>query len=83
MTEDEVYERLAPMFQDVFDDDMIVPRAELTADDVDEWDSLSHIRLIVTVERDFDVKFTTPEINRLNNVGDFVALIREKLGDGS
>jgi acyl carrier protein len=51
----------------------------LTAKDVDGWDSLAHIRLMLTVERAFKVKFSTPEIGKLENVGGLVALIQEKL----
>jgi acyl carrier protein len=44
----EIYSRLTPIFRDVLDDDALVPTPELTAHDVDEWDSLRHIRLIVS-----------------------------------
>jgi acyl carrier protein len=71
---------LTPIFRDVLDDDEIVPTPALTAHDVDEWDSLRHIRLVVTVEKDLGVKFTTAEISALENVGQFVALIQAKLG---
>ncbi|MCP5367806.1 MAG: acyl carrier protein [Hyphomicrobiales bacterium] len=80
MTEQEIYDRLTPLFQDVLDNDDVVPTPELTARDVDEWDSLSHIRLVVAVEQDFGVSFAAAEIARLENVGQFVALIRSKLG---
>jgi acyl carrier protein len=76
----EIYSRLTPIFRDVLDDDALVPTPELTAQDVDEWDSLRHIRLIVTVEKELGIKFTTAEISALENVGQFVALIRAKLG---
>jgi len=46
---------------------------------VDGWDSLAHIRLMLTVERTFKVKFSTPEIGKLANVGGLVALIETKL----
>ena len=51
----------------------------LTAKDVDGWDSLTHIRLLLTVERSFKVKFSTTEIGKLENVGSLVALIKKKL----
>jgi len=75
-----IYSRLTPIFQDVLDDDALVPHAEMTAHDVEEWDSLRHIRLIVSVEKDLGVKFTTREIAALENVGQFVTLIQSKLG---
>jgi acyl carrier protein len=74
----EVYQKLAGIFRNVFDDESIEVRPELTADDVDEWDSLSHIRLVLTVERTFGVKFSASEIGKLKNVGEFVDLIRAK-----
>ncbi|MGA3372642.1 MAG: acyl carrier protein [Terracidiphilus sp.] len=49
---------------------------ELSAKDVDGWDSLTHIRLLLTVEKTFKTRFTTSEIGKLENVGDLVALIK-------
>jgi acyl carrier protein len=79
MEAQEIYARLTPIFRDVLDDDDLVPTPELTARDVPEWDSLRHIRLIVSVERELGIKFTTAEIGALENVGQFVALIGAKL----
>ena len=78
MEQTEIYQKLTGIFQNVFDDDSIQVRPELTADDVDEWDSLSHIRLVLTVEKTFGVKFSASEIGKLKNVGEFVNLIRAK-----
>ena len=74
----QIYEKLTDIFQNVFDDDSIVVRPDLTASDVDEWDSLSHIRLVLTVEKAFGVKFSASEIGKLKNVGEFVDLIHAK-----
>lgn len=76
MDEAQIYSRLAEIFADVFDESTIELRPDLTARDVDGWDSLTHIRLILTVERAFKVKFSTSEIGKLENVGDLVALVR-------
>ena len=51
----------------------------MKADDVDGWDSFSHIRLVLAVEQAFKVKFSAREINKLKDVGEFVDLIRLKL----
>lgn len=75
-----LYERLTPIFHDVLDNDDIVLTPELTADDVDEWDSLSHIRLVVAVEKALGISFTSVEIAGLENVGQFVGLVSGKLG---
>jgi acyl carrier protein len=62
----------------VFDDDTIEVTPTLTAKDVDGWDSLNHIRLILTVEKAFNVKVSTSEIGSLENVGDLVKLIKAR-----
>ncbi len=78
MDEPQIYARLTQIFQDVFDEDEINLTPELTAKDVDGWDSLTHIRLILTVEKGFKMKFSTSEIGRLENVGDLVQLIKAR-----
>jgi acyl carrier protein len=74
----EIYQRLSLVFRDVFEDDTLTVKPELTADDIVGWDSLTNLRLVLTVQRDFGVKFTAHEINSLNNVGELAALVREK-----
>jgi acyl carrier protein len=78
MDESQIYARLAEIFQDVFDEDSITVTPELSANDVDGWDSLTHIRLMLTVEKAFEIKFSVPEIGKLENVGDLVMLIKER-----
>jgi acyl carrier protein len=78
MDEAGIYAKLTTVFEDVFDDDSINVTSGLSARDVDGWDSLTHIRLMVTVEKAFKVKFSTPEIGKLGNVGDLVALIKSR-----
>ncbi|HXM65048.1 MAG TPA: acyl carrier protein [Terriglobales bacterium] len=76
MDEPEIYDRLAKIFEAVFDEDSIKVTPELSAKNVDGWDSLTHIRLILTIEKAFKIKFSTSEIGKLQNVGDLVALIK-------
>lgn len=78
MDEARIYARLAEIFQDVFDEDSIVVTPELSAKDVDGWDSLTHIRLMLTVEKAFKLKLSTSEIGKLENVGDLVKLIQAR-----
>lgn len=78
MDRETVKQRLDGVFQDVFDDPSLEVRDAMTAADVDEWDSLSHINLIVAVEKEFRVRLTTAEVRGLNNVGDFLTLIVRK-----
>ena len=74
----QIYARLADIFEDVFDEDSIQVTPELSAKDVDGWDSLNHIRLILTIEKAFKIKFSTSEIGKLENVGELVALIQAR-----
>jgi acyl carrier protein len=73
-----VREKLETIFRDVFDDAEIDIYEELTADDIENWDSLTHIQLIVAVEQEFSVKFQTAEVISLKNVGEFMELLKEK-----
>jgi acyl carrier protein len=75
MDESEIYTRLTEILVDFFDDDSITATPGLSAKDVDGWDSLAHIRLMLTIERAFKVKFSTSEIGKMETVGDLVALI--------
>ena len=78
MEGDAVKERLEIIFQDIFDDPSLKLRESMTAADVEGWDSLSHINLIVAVEKAFKIRMTTAEVRKLCNVGDFIALISKK-----
>ncbi len=71
-------QRLSPIFQDVLDDDSLSIDATTTAQDVDGWDSLAHIRLVVSIEKAFSLRFSAAEISELQNVGDMAALIVRK-----
>lgn len=78
MSIDVIYAKLSEIFHDVFDDENIVLRPQLAADDVDEWDSLTHVRLVLAVEKKFGLKFSAAEVGRLKNVGEFASLIEAK-----
>jgi len=75
MDEPQIYGRLTEIFHEVFDEDSIKVTPQLSAKDVDGWDSLTHIRLLLTIEKAFQIKFSTSEIGKLQSVGDLVALI--------
>ncbi len=79
MDEAQLYSRLTEVFHDVFDDDTIQVTPQLSAKDVDGWDSLTHIRLLLTIERAFKIKFSTSEIGKLETVGDLVKLVQSKI----
>jgi acyl carrier protein len=78
MDESAIYARLTEIFQNVFDDDLITATPALSAKDIGGWDSLTHVRLMLTVERAFKVKFSTSEINKMQRVGDLVTLIKAR-----
>lgn len=79
MDEPGIYARLTEIFQDVFYEDSITVTPELSAKDVDGWDSLAHIRLMLTIEKAFKIKFSVSEISKLENVGDLVKLIKARM----
>jgi acyl carrier protein len=76
--EEQTLDTMTEIFRDVLCDDELILTRDLTAKDVAGWDSLSHIRLLVTIERKFNIKFTLPEIRELKNVGELTDLIQTK-----
>jgi len=74
-----ILEKLNGIFTDVLDNDDIKINETSTANDIEEWDSLTHIQLVVAIEKSFKVKFTTYEIQIWKNVGDMVNSIQAKL----
>jgi acyl carrier protein len=72
-------EKLNQVFQQVFDDDELEITRETSAKDVEGWDSLMHVTLIVNVEKAFGVKFSSSEVASLKDVGDLVDLIDARL----
>ena len=79
MNREEVYEQLTRVFRDVFDNEDITINDNTTADDIDEWDSMEYINLIMAVEEEFSIKFTMEQVNGMKNVGEMVDLIIEKV----
>jgi acyl carrier protein len=76
---DEIIKKVNDIFIDVLDDENIVLTASTTANDVDGWDSLTHIQLVVALEKHFKIRFTSKEIQSWNNVGEMVSSIDSKL----
>ncbi|MCI6331886.1 MAG: acyl carrier protein [Lachnospiraceae bacterium] len=75
MSREEVFERVTDIFRDVFDDDELVISDSTNSEDIEDWDSLEHIQLIVGMEKEFKVKFDIKTVNSLENVGQMVDLI--------
>ena len=70
--------RLTNVFHTVFDDDSIMLSRSLTADDVDGWDSLSHVNLLLAIELEFGIEFKQYEVQSFNNVGELMDNIAKK-----
>jgi acyl carrier protein len=79
---DSVLSRLTPLMQECFDNDDVVATPELTAADVPGWDSLAHVRFMLTVERIFAVKFSAAEMASFENVGQLASAIAAKTAVG-
>jgi len=71
--------RLESVFRDLFDNPGLTLTRETTAADVEDWDSLNHVNLIVAIEKAFKIRFTTAEVSGLENVGELIDLIAKKL----
>lgn len=78
MGKNEILAEVQDIFRDVLDNEDIELANETVADDIEEWDSLSHIQLIVAIEKHFKVKFTSKEILGWKNVGEMVDCIAAK-----
>lgn len=78
MTRDEVFGKLNEVFRDVFDDEDITVTESTNADNIEDWDSLSHINLVVAVEKEFGVKFSMGETQKMKNVGEMADIILER-----
>lgn len=83
MGDNEVMTRLTGVFRSVFGNERLNLSRATTAQDVDGWDSLMHINLIVAIEREFRVRFTTREITGLQNVGELMDVMARKTGVSS
>ena len=79
MDRNTIFRHLADIFMDVFDLDELLLDDSTTADDIEEWDSLSHVQMVVAVEKHFDIKFTSLEIMSWSNVGQLVDTIEKRL----
>lgn len=76
-----ITEKLTNVFREVFDDDSLVIDDNMTADDIDAWDSLSHVNLMIAVELAFGIEFKQSEIQSFANVGELRKTIEEKLAE--
>ena len=78
MTKQEAMEMLTPVFREVFDDDSIELSEQMTAADVDGWDSVEHFNLISEIERRFRMRFQMREVSGMKNVGELAEIVAER-----
>ncbi len=74
----EILSRLNQIFQEVFDNDSLEIDETITADEIEEWDSIEHISLVIACEREFDIRLKAVEVGRLKNVGSLVDLVEAR-----
>lgn len=73
--------KVQDIFRDVFDNPDLVIGEKTSANDIEDWDSLAQVNLIVAMEKEFGIKFTIAEVEPLQNVGDMISLIGRKVAD--
>ena len=79
MTDPDLYLALSEIFRQVLDDPTITVTSATTADDIERWDSMNHIFIVVEIEKRFGIKFQAAEMEELKNVGELAAVVRTKL----
>ena len=83
MTDEEIQTKLTQVFHQVLEDDKLVLTPDLTAEDVEGWDSMNHIFIVVEIEKQFGIKFQAAEMEELKNVGELSKLLEYKLAKRS
>ena len=78
MNKNNIKEKLQSVFVDVFDDEDLRISNSTNSDDIEEWDSLNHIALVLSIEKCFNIRFMTGEVISLKNVGEMIQLLEEK-----
>lgn len=80
MEEQEILSQVVAIFKEELDNEEIELTMESTAKDIEDWDSLSHIHLMVAIEKHFKIRFTSTEISSFKNVGEMVETVKKRLG---
>ncbi|MEG3030546.1 MAG: acyl carrier protein [Oscillospiraceae bacterium] len=80
MTKQAIFDELTVIFRDIFDDEEIQLTEATTAQDIEDWDSLEQINLLVAIEKKFNIKFKIEDVSHLANVGDMASLVAKLVG---
>lgn len=78
MNKNEIIEKLTPIFREVLEMSDLVLSDELSANDVDNWTSLTHMLIMTKIEETFGITFKLKELKKLQNVGDMITVLEEK-----
>lgn len=79
MNRQNIIEQLNKIFRDIFNDQNIIVSKETTAVDIERWDSLSNVNLVMTIERTFKISFALGELQQLKNVGDMIEILERRI----
>jgi acyl carrier protein len=79
MNKESIFRTVQDIFRDVFDDEELVISSSTCSEEIEEWDSMNHITLVLSIEKTLNIRFMTGEIQSLKNVGEMVDLLAEKI----
>jgi acyl carrier protein len=79
MKRQEIFAQLEEIFKDIFDDETLKINDSTNSEQIEEWDSLNHINLVVAIEKEFKIKFSFQELATLKDVGAMVDLMLQKI----
>lgn len=79
MNREEILKKVTDIFREIFDDETLIISEKTNAEDIEAWDSIENINVIVAMEKEFGIKFQIMEIGKMENVGEMVSLIGKKL----
>ena len=79
MSRDDIKKSIQQIFRDIFDDEQLNISDETNAGDIEDWDSLEQINILVAIQREFTIKFSIDDVEKLENVGQTIDLVESKL----
>lgn len=73
----DVLYKLRNIFREIFDDEDMIITEETSRKDIEDWDSVAHVKLVLAIEAEFNIRFTTEEVSTIKTVGDFLNVIEK------